>query len=50
MDSLWTKTVSLPEFPALEGDIEAGVLIVGGGMAGSWPGPGQTACWWRRTA
>ena len=34
MDSLWTKTVSLPEFPALEGDIEAGVLIVGGGMAG----------------
>lgn len=34
MDSLWTKTVSLPEFPALEGGIETGVLIVGGGMAG----------------
>ena len=34
MDSIWTKTVNLPQFPALEGDIKTDVLIIGGGMAG----------------
>lgn len=34
MDSIWTKTVNMPAFPALEGDIKTDVLIIGGGMAG----------------
>jgi len=32
--SLWTKTVKLPAFPALEEDVRADVLIIGGGLAG----------------
>ena len=34
MDSIWTKTVKMPAFPALEGDVKTDVLIIGGGMAG----------------
>ena len=34
MDSIWTKTVTMPSFPTLEGDIKTDVLIIGGGMAG----------------
>lgn len=34
MDSIWTKTVNMPQFPSLEGDIKTDVLIIGGGMAG----------------
>ena len=34
MDSVWMETVSLPQFPALRGDRETDVLIIGGGMAG----------------
>ena len=34
MNSIWTKTMEMPEFPALEGDIKTDVLIIGGGMAG----------------
>ncbi len=34
MSSIWTETARLPRFPALEGDVSADVLIVGGGIAG----------------
>lgn len=34
MDSVWTKTVRMPEFPDLNGDIKTDVLIIGGGAAG----------------
>lgn len=34
MNSIWTKTVKLPEFPKLESDIKTDVLIIGGGIAG----------------
>lgn len=34
MGSLWKKTAFLPAFPPLEGDTEAEVVIIGGGMAG----------------
>ena len=34
MDSIWTKTVNIPTFSTLEGDIKTDVLIIGGGMAG----------------
>lgn len=34
MDSIWTKSVEMPEFPALEGDARTDVLIIGGGIAG----------------
>lgn len=34
MESIWTKTVSLPSFPALEGDVKADAAIIGGGLAG----------------
>lgn len=34
MDSIWTKTVDMPEFPTLQGDKKTDVLIIGGGMAG----------------
>ena len=34
MEFLWTKEASPSSFPALEGDRDTGVLIIGGGMAG----------------
>ena len=34
MESLWHKTVQLPQFPRLKGDISTDVLVIGGGMAG----------------
>lgn len=34
MESLWEQTWEQPEFPALEGDRNTDVLIIGGGMAG----------------
>ena len=34
MESLWSKTASLPEFPVLPGDRKTDVLIIGGGIAG----------------
>lgn len=34
MDSIWTKTVNLPHFEALQGDKKTEMLIIGGGMAG----------------
>jgi len=34
MDSLWTKTVTMPEFESMQGDLKTDVLIVGGGIAG----------------
>ena len=34
MDSLWTKTVQLPQFEKLQKDVSTDVLIIGGGMAG----------------
>ncbi|MBR5539916.1 MAG: FAD-dependent oxidoreductase [Clostridia bacterium] len=34
MDSFWTKSVTLPSFPAMKHDIRADVLIIGGGLTG----------------
>ena len=34
MEFLWTKEIGAPEFPALEGERETEVLVIGGGMAG----------------
>lgn len=34
MNSIWTDTVKMPEFPKLQGDIKTDVLIIGGGIAG----------------
>ncbi len=34
MTSIWSDTSSLPQFPRLDGDHSADVLIIGGGMAG----------------
>lgn len=34
MESVWTKTVSLPHFGRLEGDVSTDVLIIGGGITG----------------
>ena len=34
MNSIWTKTVTMPKFPSLKGDMKTDVLIIGGGMAG----------------
>lgn len=34
MGSLWSETVSIPRFSALNGDRRTDVLIIGGGMAG----------------
>ena len=34
MESLWSKTASLPEFPVPPGDRKTDVLIIGGGIAG----------------
>lgn len=33
-ESVWQKSVALPEFPKLQGDKKTDVLIVGGGLAG----------------
>ena len=33
-DSIWSKSVSLPSFPPLTGELKTDVLIIGGGMAG----------------
>ena len=32
--SVWSDSISLPEFPKLKGDVKTDVLIIGGGMAG----------------
>jgi len=32
--SIWEKTVRLPSFPSLHGDLRADVLVIGGGLAG----------------
>ena len=34
MDSLWAKTVTLPQFPTLDHDERADVLVIGGGITG----------------
>ena len=34
MESIWHKTVRLPQFPQLKGDKSTDVLVIGGGMAG----------------
>lgn len=34
MEFLWTKGVTPPKFPALEGSVDTDVLVIGGGMAG----------------
>lgn len=34
MESLWQKTASLPQFPALDHSLHVDVLVIGGGMAG----------------
>ena len=34
MESIWHKTIQLPQFPQLRGDISTDVLVIGGGMAG----------------
>lgn len=34
MDSIWKKDMRMPQFPRLEQDLHADVLIIGGGMAG----------------
>lgn len=34
MESIWMNGASLPDFPALQGEIATDVLVIGGGMAG----------------
>ena len=34
MESIWHKTIQLPQFPQLKGDVSTDVLVIGGGMAG----------------
>lgn len=34
MESIWDKTITLSEFPALKGDLSADVAVIGGGLAG----------------
>ena len=34
MESVWSTSAAMPEFPTLEGDAQCDVLIIGGGMAG----------------
>ncbi len=34
MKSVWQDSVKMPEFPALKGDINVDVLVIGGGLAG----------------
>ncbi len=33
-NSLWSETITLPEFPALEKNVKTDVLIIGGGLCG----------------
>lgn len=33
-NSLWSETITLPEFPPLEKDVKTDVLIIGGGLCG----------------
>lgn len=33
-ESIWTKDITMPQFPQLKGDIRTQVLIIGGGMTG----------------
>ena len=34
MDSIWKNDGQMPEFPSLEGDLSADVLVIGGGLTG----------------
>lgn len=34
MESIWSKTVPIPEFPPLSGDLHVQAAVLGGGMAG----------------
>ena len=34
MDSLWQRRTPMPDFPALQQDLQTDVLVIGGGMAG----------------
>ncbi|MBP3476859.1 MAG: FAD-dependent oxidoreductase [Lachnospiraceae bacterium] len=34
MDSVWRKTISLPQFESLQGDVKTDVLVIGGGITG----------------
>ena len=34
VESIWCKTVQLPQFPPLKGNVSTDVLVIGGGMAG----------------
>ena len=34
MESIWKKTVQLPQFPTLEESVHTDVLIIGGGLSG----------------
>lgn len=34
MESIWNKIVKMPEFPALDGDMETEAVVIGGGMSG----------------
>ena len=34
MDSIWTKSADMPEFPELETELHTQVLIIGGGLTG----------------
>ena len=34
MESIWQKSVQLPSFPKLDGNVKTDVLIIGGGIAG----------------
>ncbi|WP_298482533.1 FAD-dependent oxidoreductase [uncultured Ruminococcus sp.] len=34
MQSIWHRNCEMPRFPALQGDIKADVLVIGGGIAG----------------
>ncbi len=34
MESVWTKTAALPQFPPLEGNRKTDVLVIGGGITG----------------
>ena len=34
MESIWTKTAALPQFPPLEGNRKTDVLVIGGGITG----------------
>lgn len=34
MDSIWSKTTDMPEYPALSGDVTTEAAVIGGGLAG----------------